>query len=300
MYFYSITDHEEISAAAHRIVSEQYELIIEACTNHENADIAVHDVRKASKRIRAVLRMLKPDLPPDVYLRENTFLKEISRKLSVARNFHVFEEEFENIISAGIIELSDETANKIRQHLKSKKDDAFELITGLDIFHSIAQKTEEAKQRFSQVDLSMMGPHTVYKGIGKVFAWGQKQMMHSQQFPTDENLHEMRKRIKTLMYLVKLIKDVSPEFFNGYFKGLKSASLALGEDHNMAELNDYLDTLDEKLVPDEDKLSIESYISSQRQQIQLEVWPEIAKLYTGQAGEFSKRVKAYWLLGRQG
>ena len=299
MYFFSITNHEEISVATHRIITEQYDLIISSCRNHEDPDLSVHDIRKASKRIRALLRMLKPDLPPEIYLRENTFLKEISRKLSVARNFHVFEEEFDNIVSAGIIDLPDKTINNIKQHLKEKKEDAFDLITGLEIFHSIAKKTEEAKERFAAVDLSMLGPHTVYKGIGKVFSWGQKQMMHSQQFPTDENLHEMRKRIKTLMYLVKLIKDVSPEFFNGYFKGLKSASLALGEDHNMAELNDYIDTLDEKLVSAEEKLEIESYISSQRQQIQLEVWPEIAKLYTGQAGEFSKRVKAYWLLGRQ-
>ncbi len=299
MYFFSITNHEEISVATHRIITEQYDLIISSCRNHEDPDLSVHDIRKASKRIRALLRMLKPDLPPEIYLRENTFLKEISRKLSVARNFHVFEEEFDNIVSAGIIDLPDKTINNIKQHLKEKKEDAFDLITGLEIFHSIAKKTEEAKERFAAVDLSMLGPHTFYKGIGKVFSWGQKQMMHSQQFPTDENLHEMRKRIKTLMYLVKLIKDVSPEFFNGYFKGLKSASLALGEDHNMAELNDYIDTLDEKLVSAEEKLEIESYISSQRQQIQLEVWPEIAKLYTGQAGEFSKRVKAYWLLGRQ-
>jgi hypothetical protein len=68
----------------------------------------------------------------------------------------------------------------------------------------------------------------------------------------------------------------------------------------MAELGDYIDTMDDALVPVDEKLKLESYISSQRQQIQLEVWPEIAKLYTGQAGEFSKRVKAYWLLGRQG
>ena len=299
MYFFSITNHEEISVATHRIIAEQYDLIISSCRNHEDPDLSVHDIRKASKRIRALLRMLKPDLPPEIYLRENTFLKEISRKLSVARNFHVFEEEFDNIVSAGIIDLPDKTINNIKQHLKEKKEDAFDLITGLEIFHSIAKKTEEAKERFAAVDLSMLGPHTVYKGIGKVFSWGQKQMMHSQQFPTDENLHEMRKRIKTLMYIVRLIKDVSTEFFNGYFKGLKSASVALGEDHNMAELNDYIDTVNEKLVSAEEKLEIESYISSQRQQIQLEVWPEIAKLYTGQAGEFSKRVKAYWLLGRQ-
>jgi CHAD domain-containing protein len=212
----------------------------------------------------------------------------------------VFEEEFDNIITAGIIDLSNKTVDNIKQHLKEKKRDSFELLTGLAIFHSIATKTEEVKQRFAGVDLSMLGPHTVYKGIGKVFAWGQKQMMHSQQFPTDENLHEMRKRIKTLMYLVDLIKDVSPDFFTGYYKGLKSASLALGDDHNMAELGDYIENLDAETIPANEKLELENYISSQRQQIQLEVWPQIAKLYTGQAAEFSKRVKAYWLLGRQG
>jgi len=300
MYLFSITNIEEVSHASHRILTEQYDLIIDSCKKTDDLDKAVHDIRKASKRMRAILRMLKPDLYPDVYLKENNFLKETSRKLSVARNFHVFEEEFRNIVSAGIIELSDDVVTTISNILKEKKDDAFELLTGLDMFDQISQKVTEAKQRIDEIDYLMLGPHTVYKGIGKVFAWGQRQMVHSQQFPTDENLHEMRKRIKTLMYLVRLIKDVSPEFLTGYYKGLKSASLALGEDHNMAELGDYIDTLDDETVPVEEKLKLESYISSQRQQIQLEVWPQIAKLYTGQAGEFSKRVKAYWLLGRQG
>jgi len=300
MYFFSITNHEEISPGIHRILKEQYDLILQSCKDTEDIDKVVHDIRKASKRMRAVLRLLKSDLPPDIYLKENNFLKEISRKLSLARNFHVFEEEFENIVSAGILELSDNTVNAIRNILKEKKEGAFELLTDVDMFDQISKKVIEAKQRIDEIDYSVLGPHTIYKGIGKVFAWGQKQMMHSQQFPTDENLHEMRKRIKTLMYLVDLIKDVSPDFFTGYYKGLKSASLALGDDHNMAELGDYIENLDAETIPANEKLELENYISSQRQQIQLEVWPQIAKLYTGQAAEFSKRVKAYWLLGRQG
>ncbi|NPA37665.1 MAG: CHAD domain-containing protein [Chlorobi bacterium] len=300
MYFFSITSHEEVSPAVRRIISEQYDLIIESCNSYGDINKSVHDIRKASKRVRALLRMIKPDIHPEVYTREKGFMREISHKLSVARNFHVFEEEFNDIVSAGIVHLNDDTKNSLKQHLKEKKEDAFEIITGVDMFDIISKKTEEAKQRIAKTDLSLLGPHTVYKGIGKVFSWGQKQMMHSQQLPTDENLHEMRKRIKTLMYLVKLIRDVSPQFFNGYFKGLKAASLALGDDHNMAELSDYIDSLDESIISAEDKSILKSYIDMQRQQIQLDVWPEIAKLYTGQAGEFSKRVKAYWLLGRQG
>ncbi len=300
MYLFSITNIEEVSSASKRILNEQYDFIINSCKNTEDLDRSVHDIRKSSKRIRAVLRLLKPDLPPEVYRRETSFLKETSRKFATARNFHVFEEEFKNITSAGILKLSPDAENAIKQHLKEKKKEAFDLLIGLNMFTLIMRKTEEAKERINELDYSSLGPHTVYKGIGKTFAWGQKQMMHSQQFPTDENLHEMRKRIKTLMYLVRLIKDVSPDFFNGYYKGLKSASLALGDDHNMAELTDYIDAMNDELVPVEEKQKIEVYISSQRQQIQLEVWPEIAKLYTGQAAEFSKRVKAYWLLGRQG
>ncbi len=300
MYLFSITNNEEVSVAANRVLSEQYDLIIDACNNQEDIHESIHDVRRSYKRIRAVLRLMKPDIPMDAYNRENKLLRDLSRKFSGARNLHVFAEEFDNIIAAGILKLPEAIVKEIRQFFREKENSAVKLLLNLDMFSVIGKKNEEAKERVAAIDFSSLGAHTIYKGVSNVFAWGQKQMIHSQQFPTDDNLHEMRKRVKSLMYVVRLIKDVSPVFFNGYYKGLKTASLALGEDHNMAEMVNYIDTIAEQLIPLTEKQKIHEYIISQRQQIQVDVWPLIAKLYTGQAGEFSKRIKAYWLLGRQG
>jgi CHAD domain-containing protein len=299
MHLFSITNNEEISVAAHRVLTEQYNIIIDACSNHDTPHESIHDTRKSSKRIRAVLRLIKPDISAEIYNKEKKLLRELSGKFATARNIHVFAEEFDSIMKAGILELPATTENEIRSFFKEREEEALKLLLDLDMFKVVGKKNEEARDRLAAVDFSSLGPHTIYKGVSKVFAWGQKQMIHSQQFPTDDNLHEMRKRMKALMYLVKLVKDVSPVFFNGYYRGLKSASLALGEDHNMAEMLNYIDTISVEILPEVEREKIHKYITSQRQQIQVEVWPLIAKLYTGQADEFSKRIKAYWLLGRQ-
>ena len=300
MYLFSITNNEEISVAIHRILTEQYEFVIDTCKNYDDPHIAIHDIRKSFKRIRAVLKLIKPDIPFETYKRENILVRDLSRRFSKARNLHVFAEEFETIVAAGILKLSEETTEKVRSHFKEKESTAVQLLIDLDIFNLVAIRTEEAKNRVAKIDFSTLGPHTIYKGVRDVFSWGQKQMMQTQQIPTDLNLHEMRKRIKALMYLVQLIKDVSPDFFTGYYEGLKSASLALGDDHNMAEMLSYIDTMDNQVIPWDEKQMLREYIKSQRQQIQVDVWPLIAKLYTGQADEFAERIKSYWLLGRQG
>ena len=299
MHLFSITNNEEISVAAHRVLSEQYNLIIDACSNQDSPHESIHDTRKSYKRIRAVLRLIKPDISAEVYDREKRLLRELSGKFANARNLHVFAEEFDTIMKAGILKLPATTENEIKSFFKEREEETLKILLDLNLFEVVGKKNEEARDRVAAVDFSSLGPHTIYKGVSNVFAWGQKQMIHSQQFPTDDNLHEMRKRMKALMYLVRLIKDVSPDFFNGYYKGLKSASLALGEDHNMAEMLNYIDTIGDEILPEEEKKRIHEYITSQRQQIQVDVWPLIAKLYTGQADEFSKRIKAYWLLGRQ-
>jgi len=300
MFLFSITDNEDISDSIHRILSEQYQFIVDTCNKYDDPHTAIHDIRKSFKRIRAVLKLIKPDIPIEVYRRENTLVRDLSRKFSKARNLHVFAEEFENIMAAGILKLPEETTEKVRSHFKEKEKEAVNLLVDLEIFRIVAIKTEEAKNRIAEIDFSSLGPHTIYKGVGDVFSWGQKQMTHTQQIPTDKNLHEMRKRIKALMYLVQLIKDVSPDFFTGFYEGLKSASLALGDDHNMAEMLSYIETMDNEIIPWDDKQKLQQYIKSQRQQIQVDVWPLIAKLYTGQADEFARRIKSYWLLGRQG
>ncbi len=299
MHLFSITNNEEISVAVHRVLSEQYNIIIDSCNNHDRPHESIHNTRKSYKRIRAVLRLIKPDISKEVYSKEKMLLRDLSRKFSTVRNLHVFAEEFDTIMKAGILKLPVSTENTIKSFFKEREESALKILLDLDLFEVIGKKNKESKERMAAIDLSSLGPHTIYKGVSKVFAWGQKQMIHSQQFPTDDNLHEMRKRIKALMYLVRLIKDISPDFLNGYYKGLKSASLALGDGHNMAEMVNYINTISNELLPEEDKKKIDEYIFSQRQQIQLDVWPLIAKLYTGQADEFSKRIKAYWLLGRQ-
>ncbi len=300
MYLFSITNNEEVSDAAHRVLAEQYDLIINACNNNDDVHKSIHDIRKSYKRIRAVLRLVKPDIQRGTYNKENKLIRDLSRKFSTARNLHVFSEEFDDIITAGILKLPETDIYQIHNFFKVKKEEALKVLLDLDMFTVIRKKTEDAKNRIAKIDFKSLGPHTIYKGVSNVFAWGQKQMIYTQQFPTDDNLHEMRKRVNALMYLVRLIKEVSPDFFNGYYGGLKSASLALGEDHNMAEMVNYIDTINNQLLPPVEKQKIHEYIISQRQQIQVDVWPSIAKLYTGQADEFSKRIKSYWLLGRQG
>ena len=66
---------EGVPAGIERIIREQIERAIEELTGQTNnsQDEAVHEARKCFKKIRAVLRLVRDELPQAVYQRENLF-----------------------------------------------------------------------------------------------------------------------------------------------------------------------------------------------------------------------------------
>src|SRR5262245_41224637 len=50
---------------------------------------SVHDVRKRLKKLRALLRLVRTDLDPSIFDRENTAFRDVGRQLAVIRDADV-------------------------------------------------------------------------------------------------------------------------------------------------------------------------------------------------------------------
>ena len=56
-----IGDHEPLSVGLRRLTVEQFDVAIAHLTDPEDLNLAIHGVRKSSKRIRSVLRLIRDD-----------------------------------------------------------------------------------------------------------------------------------------------------------------------------------------------------------------------------------------------
>ena len=76
---------EPAAEGIHRIALEQVDLIIWHAERLGDGDEHVHGVRKTSKRVRALLRLIRGELGEEAYRRENAALRDVARELSALR-----------------------------------------------------------------------------------------------------------------------------------------------------------------------------------------------------------------------
>ena len=74
-------EEEPLAAGLQRITVEQFDDSIGRLTGSEGIDLAVHAARKSMKRLRAVLRLVRPELGDTVYRAENAILRDTAAKL---------------------------------------------------------------------------------------------------------------------------------------------------------------------------------------------------------------------------
>ena len=84
------------------IASQVIESAVSDCSSKElNDHEKIHLVRKKCKRIRALLRIVRPSIG-ETYKSENIFYRDLGRKLSEARDIQVFIETLNKIFDITI------------------------------------------------------------------------------------------------------------------------------------------------------------------------------------------------------
>ena len=85
---YRLHDREAAAEGVRRVARGQLDLATEALEDGsaQNRDEAVHEARKALKRLRALVRVARDELGDDVYRRENVAFRDAGRKLAGSRD----------------------------------------------------------------------------------------------------------------------------------------------------------------------------------------------------------------------
>jgi hypothetical protein len=94
----------------------------------------------------------------------------------------------------------------------------------------------------SRVDGWALDDHfePVSAGLAKTYKRGRNRFNDSLDQPSDENLHEWRKRVKYSWYHMRLLRDSAPSMLRPFANKLHDLSDVLGDDHNLAVLTDEL------------------------------------------------------------
>ena len=185
----------------------------------------VHFFRTTTKRLRALLQLIRPALARTVFERENARLKRVADRLALFRDRAVASETLQALgLPAGIL----------RQRKPSPGQRARAL-------QQAARDLKEARGRWEKLRIRGEGWVVIGPGLLRVYRQARRRMKAAVGTQDDRAFHRWRIRVKQLSYQLQWFETVWPKRFGNMRQRLHQLEEILGCDHDLVSLRALLE-----------------------------------------------------------
>lgn len=200
------------------------------------SDGHVHEVRKATKRLRAVLRMVRDELGIDMYREVNVAVRDISRTLSHARSSAVMVDLFEDLVSENPALTSIGASMHGGLHADRERG---RLAVDEALMEDLGWQLAGVRSRL--VAATWTGEGTVsLRGVQRTYRRGRHGMAHAFATGSAESLHVWRKQVKYLRHQLEVLSEVGSSDVAALAEDLEALGEDLGRDNDLADLTHWV------------------------------------------------------------
>jgi CHAD domain-containing protein len=235
---YRLRPKERVDSGVRRVIREQIRGAVQdlsrtGAARHEG----VHEARKRFKMIRAALRLSRANLGELTFALENTWYRDTGRRLSSVRDAVAMLECMAALEKRWGRDLDPAVAESVRRGLERRLAAVSADEEGLvKRSAEVSAGLQAALGRVKDWGLHDRGFKTIGPGLERTYRRGRRAMRVALAEPSDENLHEWRKRAKDHWYHVRLLRNVWPKVMDAYRREMRNLTEALGMDHDLALL----------------------------------------------------------------
>jgi CHAD domain-containing protein len=288
---------EDFETGFRRIADEQIERALTEWKNKERA-VAVHETRKCIKRLRALLRLVRPSLTPRDFRAENAFLRDIGRGMSVSRDRQVMMETILLLKSeAGPDDI--EALDVMQRRILEDRSEAAGS-NELDA-RKTAKTIAEAGRRLARLEIQRSGFDIVAPGFEMTYRKGRAAMADAvsarSEQPSDradEVSHEWRKYVQAHWRQLSLLSAAWPGFFQARIAFARQISEGLGKDHDLAILQNRASNLAADELGAERFAAVCGLIEALQARLRRQSFYDGKLLYADGPAGLSRRVRRYW------
>ena len=290
---YKFASDEGVQEAVVRCSREQLDTAVHALRDefqHDPAE-AIHVARKAVKKERALLRLLRGSLNGKQRFYENHALRTAARELSGARDDEVQIQTLEDLGTRFSGQLPRSTVAAVREQLEAGQGRASESTATADA----VQRLAAVRARVGDWELRADGWMAIDSGLTSTYRRGRRAFRCAGEEPSTDHMHEWRKRVKDLWYALRLVEPICGPTVNGQAKEAHRLADLLGDDHDLALLRARLERLDGLVAADVGEVF--GLIDYRRGELQDEAVHIGQRLYLETPKQFRRRVRGYWRAG---
>lgn len=283
---------EPFEEGCRRIAREQIERAQSQLAETSDPIVAVHETRKSLKRLRALLRLIRPALGEDTYRAENAHVREIGRLLSSARDRHVMLETI-----AKLEAVSGAARKRLGQALRDVLNGANGGQSPTVESSAVKQaqgRLEEADKRFTRLRLAGKGFEIVGPGLEASYRKARRAFRNAYVESTDEAFHEWRKGTQQHWRHMALLSRAWPACLAARVEGARRLSQTLGDDHDLALLVEFVHSDRAQPIGGEQISTIVKLARQRQKELRTLAHPLGLRLFTEGARGLHHRIAAYW------
>lgn len=223
------------AAEVRKVARQGIDKAIEALSvpSAERAE-GVHQARKRFKELRALLRLVRKPLGSE-FKRENRRLRDLGRALAESRDATAMLESWDLLAARFPGLFAEADFKQARQRLQARARHGEDETADLD--DRLARVIAELRAASACIDdwpLKGAGFELLAAGVQRTYADGCADLAKVRHEPSDELLHEWRKRVKDHWYQTRLLAPSWPKLMQLRSDSLKQLADLLGDDHDLA------------------------------------------------------------------
>jgi len=200
----------------------------------------LHQVRVTLKRLRALLRLVRPVVSERFCDRENRRLKGMADRLAFFRDTSVSGQTLATLAKSGA-DRSESAFDRVLARFAEHAPEPSRFRASRErVLKHAAKCLAEAKQSFENMlipaeDWQALGP-----GLQQVYGRARNRMLRALTYQSPEAFHEWRKQVKYLYYQLRMLESISPRRLEMRVGRLRKLEDRLGKDHDLAVLEKLL------------------------------------------------------------
>jgi CHAD domain-containing protein len=296
---YGLHTDEELAAGLTRVAAGRAEKALERLRETQSGDVdvagAIHGVRKDTKKLRTVLRLLRHELGEDVYRRENAIFRDAARALSEARDAEVKLETLE-MLTEHEANLPAEAAEAWRKILDRDREAATNSAYDKATAATASSLIEDGLEGIRNWGLDGDSWKMIEPAITRTYRRGRRAMKEAEARRREQSFHEWRKRAKDLWYELRLLGEAWPAPLGATSGEAHRLTELLGDHHDLAVLHK---DLRERSLGEEETAALEVAIGRRQDDLAGEAFSLGRRLYAERPKQFNRRLRRYWQAWRR-
>jgi CHAD domain-containing protein len=254
----------------------------------------VHEVRTDIKRLRALLRLVRPALRRADYRRCSNTLRKAAGCLAPARDAHVKVNALGELIRHFTRQLPPCPFPRITLILAEDCRNERARLSKERLPGNVTCLLKKFSKGIASARIKGSGWAAIGPGVKRTYHDGRRAYRLARENGTPERFHEWRKRAKDLLYQAELLAPIWPEQIAALETELKDLAACLGDDHDLFVLTEPTAMKRFSARAQQEAGALQALVEQRRGKLRAQALSLGARSYREKPSLLCKRLGQFW------